>query len=116
MNSTITPMTIITATDNGLASRHSELGNGASEISAKRLDSACTELESLFIHQLFQQMRATVPKSDLLGGGSAEELYTSMLDQELSKELAERGGIGLAALLKEQIALHVAPENPKDTE
>ena len=72
--------------------------------SARRLASACAELESLFIQQLFEQMRATVPKSGLLEGGSTEEMFTSMLDQETAKELAARGGIGLAALLRDQLA------------
>lgn len=69
-----------------------------------RLEEACEQLESLFIHQLFQQMRATVPKSGLLGGGSTEAIYTSMLDQQMSQDLASRGGIGLAALLRDQLA------------
>ena len=72
--------------------------------SPRRLTSACAELESLFVKQLFEQMRATIPKSGLLEGGNTEALFTSMLDQEMAKELAARGGIGLASLLRDQLA------------
>ncbi len=69
-----------------------------------RLTAACQEMESLFIYMMFQAMRATVQKSELIDGGSAEQLYTSMLDAEVSRTLAQAGGIGLAALLKAQLA------------
>jgi peptidoglycan hydrolase FlgJ len=81
----------------------------AAERQARHVDKACAELESLFIHQLLKQMRATVPKSDLTGGGQAEALYTSMLDGETAKELAARGGIGLAVLLKDQLLDRMGP-------
>ena len=64
---------------------------------------ACAELESLFIHYLFKEMRATVPKSGLITGGKAEEVYTSMLDCQMAKELSDRGGLGLSSLLSRQL-------------
>jgi flagellar protein FlgJ len=67
------------------------------------LAAACQEMESLFIHMMFQTMRATVQKSELIGGDSAEQLYTSMLDAEVSRKLAQAGGIGLARLLQTQL-------------
>jgi len=64
---------------------------------------ACLELESLFIYHLFKEMRATIPKSEFLDGGTAEDIYTSMLDQQLAKELAFRGGIGISSVLLDQL-------------
>jgi flagellar protein FlgJ len=64
---------------------------------------ACSELESLFIYYLFKEMRATIPKSGLISGGIAEDVYTSMLDQQLAKELAFKGGIGISPLLFDQL-------------
>ena len=49
-----------------------------------RLREACAELEALFISYLFKEMRATVPKSEFISGGKAEELYTSMLDNQVA--------------------------------
>lgn len=68
-----------------------------------RLREVCHDLESLFIGHLLKEMRATVTKSGFLSGGRAEELYTSMLDGQLAKELSAKGGIGLAALLLDDL-------------
>jgi len=64
---------------------------------------ACCELESLFVSYLLKEMRATIPKSGFISGGKAEEIYTSMLDDQLAKELSFKGGIGLSSMLLEQL-------------
>lgn len=74
-----------------------------------QLKEVCSELESFFIYHLFQEMRATIPKSGFISGGRAEEIYTSMLDSQLAKELSSKGGIGLSSLLYTQLSS--APEN-----
>ncbi len=68
-----------------------------------QLRKACSELESLFIAYLLKEMRATIPKSDFMNGGRAEEIYTSMLDSEMAKELSSKGGIGLSSILLDQL-------------
>ena len=78
-------------------------GPRAGPDSDHRLAAACREMESLFIGMMFQAMRATVPKSGLIGGDAAEQLYTSMLDAQVSRKLAQAGGIGLATLLQAQL-------------
>ena len=75
-----------------------------------RLLRACQEMESLFINQLFKQMRAAIPKGGLLGGSSAEEMFTSMHDAELSRKIAGSGGLGLARILMRQLAGRQDPE------
>ena len=80
------------------------------------LKQACSEMESLFINYLLKEMRATIPKSGFISGGYAEEMYTSMMDAELSKDIASRGGIGLAATLIEQIETRSADTSPQKTE
>jgi flagellar protein FlgJ len=64
-----------------------------------KLEAACAEMESLFIHQLMSEMRKTIPKSGLIDGGMAEEFYTSMLDTEISRAAAMSGGLGLSRQL-----------------
>lgn len=72
--------------------------------SQKELKAAAAEFESLFINQMLKNMRDTVVKSELFHGGNAEEIYTSMLDTELSKSMANSGGIGLADMLLRQFS------------
>jgi flagellar protein FlgJ len=65
------------------------------------IEKACTDMESLFISYLLKEMRATIPKDGFIGKGKGEEIYTSMLDSQLAKELAAERGIGLSPLLHE---------------
>jgi Rod binding domain-containing protein len=76
-----------------------------------KLRAACAEMESLFISHLLKEMRATVEKSGLIDGGQAEEIFTSLLDVEISKKMSAAGGIGLSAILLEQLGAKAAREN-----
>lgn len=68
-----------------------------------QLKKACGEMESLFVYYLLKEMRSTIPKSGFMSGGKAEEVYTSMLDEQLAKELSSKRGIGLSSILLEQL-------------
>lgn len=70
----------------------------------KALRKACQDFESLLVHQMLKQMRQTVPKSGFLDGGSAEQIYHSMLDGELAKQISQQKGIGLAPMIYRQIS------------
>ena len=67
------------------------------------LREACVQMESLFIHHLLKEMRATVHKTGFIGGGRAEEIYTSMLDAEMAVKISKTRGIGLADMLMHQL-------------
>ena len=68
-----------------------------------QLSAACSEMESLFINYLFKEMRATISKSGFISGGRGEEIFTSLLDAERSRNISTAGGIGLAAIMLEQL-------------
>jgi flagellar protein FlgJ len=77
--------------------------NRAADKADPKLRAACNEMESLFINYLFKEMRATIDKSGFISGGQAEEIFTSLLDVELSRKISGAGGIGLSAILLEQL-------------
>lgn len=77
--------------------------NPADNRTDAQLRAACAEMESLFINQLFKEMRATIDKSGFISGGRAEEIFTSMRDVEQSRNISTAGGIGLAAILLRQL-------------
>jgi flagellar protein FlgJ len=72
-----------------------------------RLKQACADFVALLTQKLFQSMRASVSKSGLIDGGSAEEIYTGMLDQKVAQDLALQGGLGLSAQVKAQIVKYM---------
>jgi len=61
-----------------------------------KLQAACREMESLFLSY-------TIDKSGFISGGKAEEIFTSLLDVELSKKMSAAGGIGLSDILLKQL-------------
>ncbi|MBW2354960.1 MAG: rod-binding protein [Deltaproteobacteria bacterium] len=79
-----------------------------------QLREACSELESLFIFYLLKEMRATIPKTGLISGGRAEEIYTSMLDSQISKEMASQRGIGLSSLILDRLESRPGEVEEKD--
>ena len=80
-----------------------------------QLRNACKEMESLFLTYLLKEMRATVNKSGFISGGQAEEIFTSLLDVELSQKLSDAGGIGLSAMLFEQLDGKAQKEKSADS-
>ena len=81
-----------------------------------RLHAACAEMESLFLSHLLKEMRATVDKSGFISGGQGEEIFTSLLDVEISKKMSAAGGIGLSAILLEQLGGKAARKDNPDSE
>ncbi|MFH1488342.1 MAG: peptidoglycan DD-metalloendopeptidase family protein [Pseudomonadota bacterium] len=67
------------------------------------LKKACKEFESVLTYELLKSMRRTIDKSDLFHGGQGEEIYQSMLDQELAKTMSRGENNSLAAILYEQL-------------
>jgi flagellar protein FlgJ len=69
----------------------------------EKLKKACADFESIFIYNMLQKMRSTVPKSGLLEGMQGKDTYNSMVDQKVAEDLAGSGGMGLQKMLFDQI-------------
>ena len=60
-----------------------------------KLRKASTDLEGLFVSQLFKAMRETVPKDEgIVSGGSGEEIFTGLMDEHLAAETPKHWGRG----------------------
>ena len=101
--------------------RHQLLGNRLKSVKSaaagqadRQLQAACRDMESLFLSYLLKEMRATVDKSGFIDGGKAEEIFTSLLDVEYSKQMSSTGGIGLASILLKQLGRPSTPEEDPD--
>ena len=72
----------------------SEFGKGASQ---KEMEKVARDFESVFINKLFESMRKAIPKSDLLDS-SAMDMYQTMMDQEMAKEMSKQKGMGMGEM------------------
>lgn len=83
-----------------------DLKNGAGVATdSEDIKKAAKDFEAVFINYMLKTMRETVSKSGLLHGGNAEEMYTTMMDEELSKAIAQKGGIGLGSILLKEFGM-----------
>ncbi|MBP7495835.1 MAG: rod-binding protein [Spirochaetales bacterium] len=70
---------------------------------AGRLKDACQEFEAIFIKQMLDSMRKTIPRTELIERNFGEEIFEDMLYTEYSKVLSKRGSLGIGDLLFRQL-------------
>ena len=63
---------------------------------------------------MFKQMRNTVQKSDLIDGGSAEEMYEDMLFDKYAEEVSKGKGTGLGDMLYRQLSKNMNKESEEN--
>jgi Rod binding domain-containing protein len=73
------------------------------------LRKAAQALEGLFLGQLMQAMRESVPDSGLLEGDPGQDAFQSLLDERLAQLAAERMKGGLSETLVRQLEKKLAP-------
>jgi flagellar protein FlgJ len=70
------------------------------------------ELEGVFLNQLFQAMRASVPKDGIIEAAPGQELFTSLLDERLASQAAGRTQGSIGEALYRQMVKRLPPEEP----
>ena len=98
-----------------LGSRFKPVKPSADGQANARLQAACKDMESLFLSYLLKEMRNSVDKSGFITGGKGEEIFTSLLDVEYSKQMSSAGGIGLASVLMQQLGRSLEPNKDSGT-
>ena len=76
---------------------------GLHETGPEKLMEECREFESVLLNCMLKSMRRTVPKNSLFSGGKAEEIYTSLLDEQYALILSKTAGSGIADELYRQM-------------
>ena len=66
--------------------------------SDKDIEKVSRDFESIFLNKLLSSMRKTVPKSGLLDS-FATDMFQSMMDEEMSKEMAKNKGMGMGEMI-----------------
>ena len=77
----------------------------------KELKKACEGFEAMFLNMMYRQMRATVPKDSLFGESNALKIFQDMRDDELMKNVAAGGGIGIADMMYKQLQPQVVKQS-----
>jgi len=70
----------------------------------EKLRGACQQFEAVFLAQLLQKMRETVPEDPILGDSRAKGIYYSILDWELAQQIARTQSVGIAEMLFHQLS------------
>jgi flagellar protein FlgJ len=68
------------------------------------------ELEGVFLNQLFQAMRASVPQGGFIEAAPGQELFTSLLDERLAGQAAGRTQGSIGEALYRQMVRRLPPE------
>lgn len=64
---------------------------------------AARDFEAVFLGQMTQMMMGTVDSDGPFAGGHGEEMFRSILAERLGGVIADRGGIGLAPRVLDEI-------------
>ncbi len=79
-------------------------GRFTAEIKNKKLDNACKDFEAIMLNKIMSSMRENLPKDGLFAESYGEKMFQSMLDEEMTRQLAHGKGMGLAELLYEELS------------
>ncbi len=79
-----------------------------------KLWETCIKFEALLLQQMMTAMRKTVPKSELLPSGFANDMYNSMFDNVVTEAGSQRSNLGIASNMYRQLEQlhHIKAEAP----
>lgn len=61
------------------------------------------KFEASFLSVMLQSMSAGVKTPEIGGGGTGEDLFKSLLAEEMAKQVARAGGVGVAASVQKEM-------------
>ena len=68
-----------------------------------RAKDAAEKFEGQFLSFMLQQMFEGVKAEEPFGGGHGEEMFRSLMTDAMGKQMAKKGGIGLADTIQREI-------------
>jgi len=61
------------------------------------------KFEASFLSVMMQSMTAGMKTPEIGGGGAGEDMFKSLLSEEMAKQVAKAGGIGVAAAVQKEM-------------
>ena len=77
-----------------------KVGNSLGQNKAKE---AAREFESFFVFQMLEHMSEGIESPDVYGGGSAENIFRSMMNEKMAAEVSQNSNLGIAEAVEQQI-------------
>lgn len=68
-----------------------------------KLHKVSTQLEGVFVQQMYKAMRSTVPTGGLFDGGSGEEMFTGLMDEHIAADTPQKWKHGLSESIFRQL-------------
>jgi peptidoglycan hydrolase FlgJ len=68
-----------------------------------KIDKTAKDYEAGFVSAMLESMFAGIKTNKMFGGGSAEDMYRSLMNQEYGKAVAARGSLGIADTIKREM-------------
>ena len=85
----------------------SQSGNQISPTAfAAKAEAAAKEYEGVFIAQFLGSMFSGIKSDGITGGGQGEEMFRSLMVDQFSKNIVQRGGFGIADHMKAELLKH----------
>ena len=78
-------------------------GRMGQQDNAARLRKAAKDFEAVFLYQVLKQMRNTIHKEEMFHGGTGEDLFSDMMDEEIARTMASRGSSGIGEAIYQQL-------------
>lgn len=72
-------------------------------MSNEQMDKVSSDFESMFVSQMLEQMFGDSLGDDAFGDKETSEIYKSMMVDQYGKQIANAGGIGIAAYVKQEL-------------
>jgi len=73
---------------------------------AAKADKAAKDYEAVFISQFLGSMFSGIKTDGITGGGQGEEMFRSLMVDQFSKSIVQRGGFGIADHMKAELLKH----------
>lgn len=70
---------------------------------ATQIRALAEDFEAFFAGLVFDEMTAEMEPDPLTGGGTGEDMFRSLLNQEFGKAVARNGSLGIADIVQRQL-------------
>ncbi len=81
--------------------------------SSNELKDVAKDFESIFVFQMLDAMYAGLPTDGAFGGGQGEQMFRSLLNEEIAKSISASGGFGIAEAVHRELLVLQEMHNGK---